>query len=88
MGIMKIISNGEVYVKKSDIEFLSRYDRKFPLDLAIDHLVNNTEDKYIKITDQKQIEYILAQQDVLDFSNLLNMSKEEITKKIFKLKMK
>ena len=85
---MKIISNGEVYVKKSDIEFLSRYDRKFPLDLAIDHLVNNTEDKYIKITDQKQIEYILAQQDVLDFSNLLNMSKEEITKKIFKLKMK
>ena len=72
---MKIISNGEVYVKKSDIEFLSRYDRKFPLDLAIDHLVNNTEDKYIKITDQKQIEYILAQQDVLDFSNLLNMSK-------------
>ena len=88
MGIMKIISNGEVYVKKSDIEFLSRYERKFPLDLAIDHLVNNTEDKYIKITDQKQIEYILAQQDVLDFSNLLNMSKEEITKKIFKLKMK
>lgn len=85
---MKIISNGEVYVKKSDIEFLSRYDRKFPLDLAIDHLANNTEDKYIKITDQKQIEYILAQQDVLDFSNLLNMSKEEITKKIFKLKMK
>lgn len=85
---MKIISNGEVYVKKSDIEFLSRYDRKFPLDLAIDHLVNNTEDKYIKITDQKQIEYILAQQDVMDFSNLLNMSKEEITKKIFRLKMK
>lgn len=51
-------------------------------------MANNTEDKYIKITDQKQIEYILAQQDVLDFSNLLNMSKEEITKKIFKLKMK
>ncbi len=85
---MKIITNGEVYVKKSDIEFLSRYDRAFPIELGIEHLMNNIEDKYIKITDSKQIEYILAQQDILDFNILSKMTKEKITRNIFKLKMK
>ena len=53
---MKIISNGELYVKRSDIEFLSHYDSTFPLDLALEHLMDIQENKYIRITNQNQID--------------------------------
>ena len=56
---MKIISNGELYVKRSDIEFLSHYDSTFPLDLALEHLMDIQENKYIRITNQNQIDYLL-----------------------------
>ena len=55
---MKIISNGELYVKRSDIEFLSHYDSTFPLDLALEHLMDIQENKYIRITNQNQIDYL------------------------------
>lgn len=85
---MKIISNNELYVRRSDIEFLSHYDRDFPLELAIDHLIDNLENKYVKITNPKHIDYLLEQNDVLDFNILTRMKKEDIKKMILKLKMK
>lgn len=85
---MKIISNNELYVRRSDIEFLSHYDRDFPLELAIDHLIDNLENKYVKITNPKHIDYLLEQNDALDFNILTRMKKEDIKKMILKLKMK
>ena len=84
---MKIISNGELYVRKNDIEYLSQYDENFPLELAIDHLLNEQENKYIRITDLKQIEYLLAQKDVLDFNLLAHKKPADIKILMLKLKM-
>lgn len=85
---MKIISNGELYVKRSDIEFLSHYDSTFPLDLALEHLMDIQENKYIRITNQNQIDYLLSQSDVLDFNLFQCRRPEDIKLMILKIKMK
>ena len=85
---MKIISNGELYVKRSDIEFLSHYDSTFPLDLALEHLMDIQENKYIRITNQNQIDYLLSQSDVLDFNLFQRRRPEDIKLMILKIKMK
>lgn len=85
---MKIISNNELYVRRSDIEFLSHYDRDFPLELAIDHLIDNLENKYIRITNQNQIDYLLSQSDVLDFNLFQCRRPEDIKLMMLKIKMK
>ena len=85
---MKIISNGELYVKRSDIEFLSHYDSTFPLDLALEHLMDIQENKYIRITNQNQIDYLLSQSDVLDFNLFQCRRPEDIKLMMLKIKMK
>lgn len=85
---MKIISNGELYVKRSDIEFLSHYDENFPFELALDHLLNEQDNKYIRIINQRQIEYLLSQSDVLDFNVFQNKRPENIKLMMLKIKMK
>lgn len=85
---MKIISNGELYVKRSDIEFLSHYDENFPFELALDHLLNEQDNKYIRIINQRQIEYLLSQSDVLDFNLFQCRRPEDIKLMILKIKMK
>lgn len=85
---MKIISNGELYVKRSDIEFLSHYDSTFPLDLALEHLIDMQENKYIRITNQNQIDYLLSQSDVLDFNLFQCRKPEDIKLMMLKIKMK
>ena len=82
---MKIISNGELYVKRSDIEFLSHYDSTFPLDLALEHLMDIQENKYIRITNQNQIDYLLSQSDVLDFNLFQCRRPEDIKLMILKM---
>lgn len=84
---MKIISNGELYVKRSDINFLAHFDSSFPVEIAMKHLMDDTKEKYIRITNMEQIEYFLSQEDVLDFSDLMSKTKEEIMKMILKLKI-
>ena len=85
---MKIISNGELYVKRSDIEFLSHYDENFPFELALDHLLNEQDNKYIRIINQRQIDYLLSQSDVLDFNVFQNKRPENIKLMMLKIKMK
>ena len=85
---MKIISNGELYVKRSDIEFLSHYDENFPFELALDHLLNEQDNKYIRIINQRQIDYLLSQSDVLDFNLFQCRRPEDIKLMILKIKMK
>lgn len=85
---MKIISNGELYVKRSDIEFLSHYDSTFPLELALEHLIDMQENKYIRITNQNQIDYLLSQSDVLDFNLFQCRKPEDIKLMMLKIKMK
>ena len=75
-------------MKRNDIEFLSHYDSTFPLDLALEHLMDIQENKYIRITNQNQIDYLLSQSDVLDFNLFQCRRPEDIKLMMLKIKMK
>lgn len=70
---MKIISNNECYIQGYDLEHLIYDDTQFPVNMYMDISKKGHQrdlSKYYKITDKEQIEYLMNNGIVADFSEL------------------
>lgn len=70
---MKIISNNECYIQGHDLEHLIYNDTQFPVSMYMDisrKRHNSDLSKYYKIEDKAQIEYLMNNGLVADFSEL------------------
>lgn len=71
---MKIISNNECYIQGYDLEHLIYNDSQFPVEMYMDmsngkgHL--SSLEKFYKVTDKSQIEYLMNNGIVADFEEL------------------
>ncbi len=82
---MKIISNSECFVQKSDIEYIIDNEKNIPFEVYKEF--NRFEkDEYIKIDNPKSLEFILKS-NIPEFSELYNCDLSKLEKLVLKLKL-
>ena len=87
---MKIISYGDCYVQKNDLECIIYTDNTLHSKILskIMTLINELRDnEYTKITDEDILQYILRYDKVPSYDELNNKSLSELQKMVFKLEI-
>ena len=81
---MKIISNNDCYIQREDIDYLINNNKEIPSSIFNDF--NNSEDGFVKISDEESKEYIINS-DIPSFYDLYNMDEKMLKHLIFKIKI-
>ena len=82
---MKIISNSECFVQKSDIEYIIENEKDIPFEVYKE-LNRFEKDEYIKIDNPKSLEFILKS-NIPEFSELYNLELSKLEQFVLKLKI-
>lgn len=78
---MKIINNGQCYIQSIDIDYLINNDKNFNMQLNNIDEYQIMDEKYIRITNEKDIEYILSS-NIPDYKELYKLDKKQIKRKM------
>ncbi len=82
---MKIITNGEHYIQKGDLEFLLYNDGNFPMRIFDSVMGSGNPDTYVKITSEEGKKYI-EEVNIPSFNSLYNKSNSELELAIKRLR--
>ncbi len=83
---MRIISNNECYVQKSDLEYIVENEKNIPNEIYNDLSRFQNDKEYLKIDNQKSLECVLNT-NIIDFSLISNYDVSKLEKEIIKLKL-